>query len=185
MFTIPLNNTNPLILEFRQGGTHTIQLNPPIIDVSPSVRYAVSGTPWEFSSGGTRQFDYQLQYYLEVTSPYGYPTGTGWYGANTTVTAVVYPLQVPGYHFQEWTGSISSSSPAVNVTMNSEKRLVAKWSEDSLMMGPQSFSAILVLTLAVVGVVSIVMLFKTGRVNFLSPRRSDAARRLRRLLSGS
>lgn len=181
VFTIPLNDTHIQLLEFRQGGgTHTIELNPPIIDVSPGVRYAVSGSPWEFSSGGTRQFDYRLQYYLEVTSPYGYPVGTGWYDANITVTAGVYPLQVPGYHFQEWTGSVTSPTSAVNVTMNSEKQLVAKWSEDSHMMGPASFSAILVLVLAAVGVVSIVMLFKTGRVNLVALRRNVAARRLRR-----
>ena len=185
-FAISLNQTNTLILEFRRGGTHTIELAPHTIQISPGVRYVASGTPWEFSSGGIRKFDYQLQYYLEVTSPYGYATGTGWYGANTTTTAGVYPLEVPGFHFQGWTGSVTSPSSSIQVTMNSEKRLVARWAEDRPMMdGSVPLNVFLVVALVVIGIASLVMLFKTGRVNLLSIRRNDAARRFHRLLSES
>jgi hypothetical protein len=83
--------------------------------------------PWTFSSGGVRRFHYKLQFFLQVTSAYGYATGTGWYDANSTAVANVIPQVIQGHQFQGWTGSISSDSQAIEVRMDSSKDLIATW----------------------------------------------------------
>jgi hypothetical protein len=54
-----------------------------------------------------------------------------------------------------------------------------------MMDGSVPLNVFLVVALVVIGIASLVMLFKTGRVNLLSIRRNDAARRFHRLLSES
>jgi hypothetical protein len=125
---LTLNATRTITLELAGAAYHTIELTP-IINPEPGTRYILSDSSWTFSSGGTKAFAYQLQYYLQVSSPYGYANGTGWYNANTTATASVVPTNVNGYEFQEWTGSVFSPSPSVAVTMDSNKELLATWTE--------------------------------------------------------
>ncbi len=126
--TISLNQSKIVTLEFTRGGSHTIGLTP-IINIQPGTRYVLYGTPWTFSSGGTRNFAYQEEYYLQVNSQYGYKSGTGWYNANSTATASIAPTSVDGHQFQGWIGSIVSSSPTVTLMMDSSKELSATWSE--------------------------------------------------------
>jgi hypothetical protein len=53
-----------------------------------------------------------------------YPSGGSYaYGSVVTLTAT----QASGYQFSSWSGDISSSSPTVNVTMNSNKNIVANF----------------------------------------------------------
>jgi len=125
--TIPLNATKTVILTFSRNATHTIELTP-VINVGPGSRYVARGSPWNFSSGGARTFNYQLENYLQVNSAYGDATGSGWYNANETATASVSPTTVDGHQFQGWIGALSSNSPTVNVTMDSSKELTATWS---------------------------------------------------------
>jgi len=124
--TATLNQTRTIILEFQHGGNHTVSLSP-YLSVRPGARYALEELPWTFSSGGVRRFHYKLQFFLQVTSAYGYATGTGWYDANSTAVANVIPQVIQGHQFQGWTGSISSDSQAIEVRMDSSKDLIATW----------------------------------------------------------
>lgn len=133
--TISLNQSKMVTLEFTRGGSHTIGLTP-IINIEPGTRYVLYGTPWTFSSGGTRNFAYQEEYYLQVNSQYGYKSGSGWYNANSTTTASITPTNVNGHQFQGWIGSIVSSSPTVTFKMDSSKELSATWSQGA---PPQDF----------------------------------------------
>ena len=125
---ILLNQTTTVPLEFARGGSHTVELTP-IINTEPGTRYLLFGTPWTFTSGGTRNFTYQEQHYLQVNSQYGYANGTGWYNANSTATASITPTSLAGHQFQGWIGAIVSSSPTVTLRMDSSKELSATWSQ--------------------------------------------------------
>jgi len=124
---IPLNATKTLILDFTKIENHTIELTP-VINFKPGSRYFSNSSSWTFSSGGKKTFNYQLQYLLQVNSPYGDPTGSGWYDANTTATASITPTIVEGHQFEGWIGASYSNSPTVNLTMDSSKDLTATWS---------------------------------------------------------
>jgi hypothetical protein len=50
-------------------------------------RYQCRDNVWSLGSGGQRTFIYKTQYYLEVVSPYGTPSGSDWYDESTTVQA--------------------------------------------------------------------------------------------------
>ncbi len=121
-----LNQTRPIVLEFRHGGNHTVAPSP-IIQVDTGTRFALVEEPWTFSTGGVRRFHYQLQYYLHVKSAVSYPTGTGWYNAGSIALASVVPSVSEGYEFAGWIGAISSDSPTVQVRMDSGKEIVAVW----------------------------------------------------------
>ncbi len=127
---IPLNQTRATILEFHQGGNHTIELSA-VIATEHGGRYVLVGGPWTFSSGGIRRFHYQLQFLLQVTSEFGSVAGNGWYDANSTAVASVRPTIVQRYRFQGWIGAISSNSPTVEVTMDSSKEIIATWRLES------------------------------------------------------
>jgi subtilisin family serine protease len=129
VYGLQLNSTNTRVLEFARGGSHIIQLTP-IINVEPGVRYALYNYSWIFSTGGTRTFIYQEQFYLQVNSQYGSPSGTGWYDANSTASVSITPTTVDGHQFQGWIGANVSSSPAVTVKMDSSKEISATWNQN-------------------------------------------------------
>lgn len=124
--SVPLNKTNPIVLEFRSNGNHTVSISP-IIQVDDGRRYVLSDGNLTFSAGGLKTFHYQLQFHLNVKSEFGYPSGSGWYNANSTAIASVAPGAVEGYRFLGWIGDVSSDSPAVEVRMDSSKQIVAVW----------------------------------------------------------
>jgi len=124
--TATLNQTRIIILEFQRGGNHTISLSS-IIQVDPGTRYTLPQTSWTFSSGAEKSFHYNLQYFLNVTSAYGYAIGTGWYDANSTVVVNVIPSETGGRQFQGWIGSVTSNSQVVEVRMDSSKEMTATW----------------------------------------------------------
>ncbi len=123
---ISLNQTLRIVLEFRQGENHTIAPSQ-IIQIDSGTRYTLTEEPWTFSAGGVRRFHYQLQFFLHVKSAFSYPTGTGWYNANSTAIASVVPPVAEGYEFSGWIGAVSSDSPTVQVKMDSSKEIVAVW----------------------------------------------------------
>lgn len=69
--------------------------------------------------------------WVSVNSPYGSPTGSGWYpeGANATF-AVNSPINLGNGTkrvFVQWNGDSNSTSPQAWVTVNSAKQLTANW----------------------------------------------------------
>ena len=109
--TATLNQTRIIILEFQRGGNHTISLSS-IIQAEPGTRYTLPQTSWTFSSGGEKSFHYNLQYFLNVTSAYGYATGTGWYDANSTAVVSVIPSETDGAPISrlDWLSNLKFSS---------------------------------------------------------------------------
>jgi len=152
---ITLNQTRTVVLEFQRGGNHTVSLSP-YLTAQPGTRYALEELPWTFSSGGVRRFHYKLQFYLQVTSEYGYATGTGWYDANSTAVANVIPQVTQGHEFQGWIGAASSSSEAVEVKMDSSKVLIATWRPTS----GQNMASILGVAMAIAISVVIALLVR-------------------------
>jgi hypothetical protein len=165
LLTITLSQTRVIILEFRSDGNHTIELTP-AFSVASGTRYAVTGTPWIFSSGGARRFQYRPQYFLQVVSPYGFATGTGWYDANSTAIVTVIPSSVPGYRFTGWSGStqnepiLFSDSTTIHLTMNSSKEIVAIWEPiQTSMIQP----LLVVVAIVAVAIVSIAVAVRVKR----------------------
>ena len=123
---VRLDQATTMVYEFQRDGNHTISLSP-IIPAETGTRYTLLQTSWTFSSGGEKSFHYNVQYYLNVTSAYGYATGTGWYDANSTAVVSVIPSTIEGHQFQGWTGSVTSNSQALEVRMDSSKQMTATW----------------------------------------------------------
>lgn len=74
---------------------------------------------------------YRKQYYLNVTSPFGHTTGTGWYDENSVALfGVASPVVADSttHVFLGWTGD-SGSSPESNVLMNGSKNVQALWGD--------------------------------------------------------
>jgi subtilisin family serine protease len=124
--TLTLDQTRTLVLQFQGGDNHTLTLSP-YLAAQSGTRYVLEELPWTFSSGGARTFHYKQQFLLQVTSAYGYASGAGWYDGNSTAVVNVIPKVTEGHEFQGWTGSLTSSSQAVEVKMDSSKSLNATW----------------------------------------------------------
>jgi len=76
------------------------------------------------------------QYYLSVSTPYGTPSGYGWYDAGSTAYAGVSPSIVPGgtgiqYRFANWSGDATGGKADQSnpITMNAPKGAVANWQQ--------------------------------------------------------
>lgn len=151
---VSLNQTSPIILEFRRDQNHTL-VPSQIIQVDSGTRYRLNEEPWTFSSGGVMRFHYQRQYLLQVKSAYAFSTGTGWYDADSTAIASVVPPVSEGYQFVRWTGAISSDSPTVQVKMDTSKEIVAEWKP--LQGAVNNFSIIPEILLAIAIVLAIVL----------------------------
>jgi Subtilase family len=123
---VSLDQARTIIYEFQRGGNHTVQLTS-LIQPHPGSRYTLADPAWSFSAGGSKQFHYTLQFHIQVTSQYGYATGTGWYDANSTATVSVTPTQTGGLEFQGWIGDVISNSPFVEVRVDSSKEMTATW----------------------------------------------------------
>jgi len=174
LYTFALNESRVFILEFERDGNHTVSVTP-IVQVGPAVRYVTTDTPWTFSSGGIRRFEYKAQYYLRVETPYGYATGTGWYYANSTVIVSVIPTEVAGYRFAGWSGSESSDSPTIQVIMNSSKNIVAEWRQANGSFGSENSGLAIIGILA--ALVTVLVVAKRFRIR-THPHRVGTSQRL-------
>lgn len=83
--------------------------------------------------------EYHREYYLQVRSEYGNPSGSGWHIEGSTVTVQVERnLSLEGLLgalggrrvFVGWSGGVSSNNNIVDVNIDSPKTLVADWRED-------------------------------------------------------
>ena len=133
-FRIPESGTLDLDT---QPGSHIAQVEP-VIYVTPQMRVVFMG--WDDGNiETTRQLSidndtslylsYRLQYFLNVTSPYGRATESGWYDSNSTAVVFVQPPIVSegGVVFAQWKGDVNSSEIRVPLYMNSPKTSQAEW----------------------------------------------------------
>ncbi|MEW6034699.1 MAG: caspase family protein [Chloroflexota bacterium] len=74
---------------------------------------------------------YRPQYYLTVTSPFGQPSGEGWYdqGARATVSVpeVVDHGDGSRHRFLRWSGDFTTTSPQAEVVVDSPKKVTADY----------------------------------------------------------
>jgi len=102
----------------------------------------VSSATREINIGNnmTLHANYEEQYRLDVSSPYGTSSGSGWYFKNDNANATVQPTWVFSegllglfgvrHVFDHWTGACTSSQPDCTLLMNQPKETTAVWRED-------------------------------------------------------
>jgi hypothetical protein len=135
-FRIPNSGTAHLDTE---PGEHRIQVQP-VTSISSGTRIVFVG--WEDGSTDTvRLIDlvndttilatYRVQYFVNVTSPYGTPRGSGWYDENSTMQASVDPLLINGTTgqtiFSQWETDSNSTETRVLISVQSPTLVRAKW----------------------------------------------------------
>jgi hypothetical protein len=132
------------------GLVQTVKLTsvPGAISVAEgsSVNFAVKGeieagsTRWLFRNYESTETDstvtvaaiYDTYYYVSVSTPVSRALGDGWYKANSTATVAVSDtvVELPNgtrFTFTGWRGSLNSSSPSVQLKVDSPKELTALW----------------------------------------------------------
>ena len=132
--TIATGETKTLV--FVPGSAHTIGVD---LNVSGSngTRYQCPSPNnlWSFTDGGVtpHTFTYKTQYYLEVISSYGSPSGTDWYDEGATTNARLATNMTTGpegvrYVFVKW-GQDASGQGAVSdpIIMDRPKKAAAAW----------------------------------------------------------
>jgi hypothetical protein len=94
---------------------------------------------------------YQTQYFVNMSTPYGEATGSGWYDNGSTVVANVQPiiLQQPSVIFSHWEGATTDASPRTVFTASSPTVSVAVWQPTTIASTPSSFGAILWVTVSI------------------------------------
>ena len=128
--TIATGETKTLDLSSGTMRTLSVDLN---LDGGNGTRYQCRDNVWSVSGGGPHNFIYETQYYLEVVSLYGSPSGSDWYKEGTTVQARLGTNMTAGpegtrYVFVKWEQDASGQGTASEpIAMNSPKRAVAQW----------------------------------------------------------
>jgi len=98
--------------------------------------------------------EYRREYYLELVSLYGRPSGGGWYEQGTSAKIhVENEMSLPGLIgalggkrvFTGWTGGIVANSNIAYVQMETSKTVIANWREDNSI--PYIVILLLVLTI--------------------------------------
>jgi hypothetical protein len=83
--------------------------------------------------------NYHREYFLQLNSIYGNPTGIGWYEDGSTATInIEKELVMPGFFgflggkiiFDKWNGEFQSRNNIADVYMNSPKIITANWRDD-------------------------------------------------------
>jgi hypothetical protein len=118
---------------------------------------------------------YAQQYYLNVQSDQGIPSGTGWYDAGSTAQISVSTPVSTQYGvsiiFNGWQGDSTSTSQTTSVLMDGPKSVVATWRTDSTVLY-LTIAAIIVA--AVLIVAAVVAFIARGRGGLPTPPRPQA-----------
>jgi hypothetical protein len=133
-FRIP--DTGNIYLETIPG-PHTFQVEP-VTYLTPQTRVVFTG--WDDGSTDPTRLitlrndtsifaNYRVQYFVNVTSAYGIPSGSGWYDENSTVSISIQPPAVNESKviFARWEGDVNSSDSRIVLTVNSPKTVVVEW----------------------------------------------------------
>ena len=133
--TIATGDTKALNLP--PGGAHTISVDLNV-GGGNGTRYQCSNQGvatnfWSFTGTGVHAFTYRAQYYLEVVSLYGSPSGSDWYDGGATTQARLTTNMTLGpdgvrYLFVRW-GQDASGQGTISdqIIMNGPKKAVAAW----------------------------------------------------------
>ena len=123
----------------------------------------------------TLSVDYKTQYFLDVNSPYGSTSGSGWYFENTLANASINPTAVSAEGFlglfgvrqvfDHWTGDCQGSQSECTMTMNGPKNVIAVWRDD------YSITGIAMISLAAIAAFIIMRKRKRKRTTRKAPMR--------------
>ncbi len=128
--TIQTGEVRPL--NFTPGPVHMLSVDI-VVSGGNGARYQCRENLWSFSDAGIHTFSYNTQYYLEVLSPYGSPSGTGWYNESATAYARIAKNMTEGpegvrYVFAKWEGEASGQNIVSDgIIMDHPKKAVAAW----------------------------------------------------------
>ncbi|MEM3381898.1 MAG: hypothetical protein QXQ11_07075 [Candidatus Bathyarchaeia archaeon] len=135
---------------YSKGSSVTLS-TPNIVEVSKGVREVFdswtvdrsliknSTTNIVLNSPVEAKAEYHKEYYLQVRSDYGTPSGSGWYKEGSIASIEVekeLPLEgLMGFLggkriFDGWSGGVASRGNAADVNMDSPKTVAARWRED-------------------------------------------------------
>ena len=77
---------------------------------------------------------WKKQFYLTLVSPYGSPSGGGWYNVGSTAVVSVHSPVSTGFLtsrvFQGWTGNVTGDSPSLSFPITGPMSLTATWTTD-------------------------------------------------------
>jgi hypothetical protein len=135
-----LTNELPASFEWLSGTSHRFDI-PRQIDTVDGTRLVF--TSWNdgavsssrtISRGGEYTANYKTQYNLTVESPYGRPSGSGWYDSGTkgTVSINADDNKIIQHTFAGWIGDYSGREANASLTMDGPKTIKANWQTDYL-----------------------------------------------------
>jgi hypothetical protein len=84
----------------------------------------------------TETANWRNEYLLTVNSPYGSPSGAGWYQEGSTATFSVTPyVETPDskHFFVEWSGDYSGTMSSASLDINVPKTVTANWRSEYLL----------------------------------------------------
>lgn len=119
-------------LDLSPGITHAISVDLNL-GGGNGIRYQCRDNVWSFSDSGVNAFVYKTQYYLEVASLYGSPSGNDWYDDGTTAQAQLAANMTVGpegvrYVFVRWDQDASGQGTVSDpILMNRPRKAVAEW----------------------------------------------------------
>jgi hypothetical protein len=92
-------------------------------------------------------FNWQEQYCLTVNSPYGSPSGGGWYNTGSTATTSVSSSTIAGttgilYKFANWIGDGSGTTLTSSISMTGPKTVTANWTTQYLVTYAETGNAL-------------------------------------------
>jgi len=144
---------------------------PKTVDVSAGVREVFDGwtiggslvkdstTNVVLNSPVEAKAEYHKEYYLQVRSDYGTPSGSGWYKEGSIANIEVekeLPLEgLMGFLggkriFDGWSGGVASRGNVADVNMDSPKTVTARWREDYSM--PYTIIALIAIVIVVASI---------------------------------
>jgi len=117
---------------------------PPLIEEQHGVRYRfeawsldnqhLEGNPITFKMDKPHllKVTYSKEYLIEITSPYGTPTGSGWYQAGSTATISIQSSEglLIKQVFTGWSGDYIGREPTATITVNKPMQITANWTTD-------------------------------------------------------
>jgi hypothetical protein len=119
-------------LDLSLGIAHAISVDL-YVGGGNGTRYQCGDNVWSSSGSGVKTFIYKTQYYLEVASLYGSPSGSDWYDDGTTAQARLAANMTVGpegvrYVFVRWEQDASGQGTVSDpILMNRPSKAVAQW----------------------------------------------------------
>ncbi len=153
---------------YGKGSSVTLS-TPKTADISQGIRDVFDS--WNIGGSSTRdstvnvviesstqaKAEYHKEYYLQVKSDFGNPSGSGWYKEGTAVSIrIERELPLPGLMgvlggrriFEGWVGSVTSINNVADVIVDSPKTVSGNWREDY--STPHAITAVIAIALVVI-----------------------------------